>query len=297
MPNYPVSPEIYDQSIPQFITAKNVVLNFLEKNNISDKTNITILDACCGTGNLVSFLGNRLPLSTVVGLDNATNMIAFAKKEYSNQDNISFLCSDLTVSDPSLKKFADLIVCSWGVSHIPQEKQKQFCKNLQKYLKYEGQLVVLFPVLGSELSTVINEIVSSDKWNQLFIQLQTKRVSYSAQSYNQLLGDTGFVNCKTEINSEKIVFKNEEELRNFVITSIARYLPFLYGSNLDDFTNEVISTYQTKVPELSYTVQILSASAKRMCFNRNLGINNTRTEKQKQKIDDVEIPTMPVKPL
>ncbi|WP_115711580.1 class I SAM-dependent methyltransferase [Legionella sainthelensi] len=265
MPQYPISPELYDQSIPQIATAKSVVLDFLDKTHIHGGE--TIIDACCGSGNLAGFLGGYLPNCTILGLDNAENMIAFAKKKYS-QNNVSFLLEDLTTYNESYKKSADLIICSWAVSHIPMEQQKIFTNNLYQYLNKEGRLIVLFPVMGSTLSTVIEETVKSEKWNNVFSKLENKRVTFTIEQYDEILRQVGFIDRNVRLCSEEITFKDQNELRCFIITSIARYLPYIPEPELsEDFIDDITKNYQEKIPNLSYTVTILSAVAKRPSLN------------------------------
>lgn len=265
MPKYSISPELYDQSIPQIATAKSIVLDFLNKIHVHGGE--TIIDACCGTGNLADFLGGYLPNCNILGLDNAENMIEFAKENHS-QNNVSFLLGELTLFNESLKKSADLIICSWAVSHIPMEQQKVFTNNLYQYLKKEGHLIVLFPIMGSTLSTVIQETVKSEKWNKIFTQLDNKRVTFTEAQYDELLRQVGFIDRKVSRCSEKIIFKDQNELRCFIITSLARYLPYLPDPELcETFINDITTNYQEKVPDRSYTVTILSAIAKRPSLN------------------------------
>jgi len=265
VPQYPISPEVYEQSIPQIVTTKTIVLDFLEKADIPEES--TIMDVCCGTGSLAGFLGNHLPSYRIVGLDNAENMIEFAKEKYS-KNNVSFQVEDLTSFNPSLKNSADLIICSWAVSHIPMEQQKTFTNNLYQYLKNEGQLIVLFPVMGSTLSSVIQKTVKSEKWNNIFTKLDNKRVTFTVDQYDKMLREVNFMDCKVDLCSKEIIFKNQSELRFFIITSLARYLPYIPEPELrEEFINDITNNYQEAMPNLSYTVTILSAVAKRTALN------------------------------
>ncbi|KTD53112.1 methyltransferase [Legionella santicrucis] len=265
MPQYPISPEIYDQSIPQIATAKTVILDFLKETHIHGDE--TIIDACCGTGNLAGFLGSYLPNCTIIGLDNAVNMIEFAKEKYF-QNNVSFLLEDLTSFNESRKKSADFMICSWAVSHIPMEQQKNFTNNLYQYLKKEGQLIILFPIMGSTLSSVIQEVIKSEKWSKIFTKLENNRVTFTVEQYDELLRQVGFIDRKVRLCSEEITFKDQSELRCFIITSLARYLPYIPDPELcEEFINDVTDNYREKIPNLSYTVTILSAIAKRPFLN------------------------------
>lgn len=267
MPKYSVAPELYDQSIPQITTAKLIVKDYLRENSSQDKK--MIIDACCGTGKLSKFLAHMFPNGRILGVDNAENMITFANGNREDLDNISFQLEDLTVFNESLKNSADLIVCSWAVSHIPQEKQKVFTNNLYHYLKKNGQLISLFPVKGSVLSITIQETVKSDNWKDIFIAFESKRSTFTKEEYKELLINIGFVDPQVQLHTEEIVFKNNSELRCFIITSVARYISYLEDPILCyKFIDDVCNNYQQKMggmdSDIPYSVSIMSANAKRL---------------------------------
>ncbi len=262
---YSVPPKLYDQSLPQITTAKSVVMNFLQKKSL--KGDEIIIDAACGTGRLATFLSEYISSGHILGIDNAENMIEFAQENRAS-DKVSFQVNDLCVFNPALKKKADLIVCSWAVSHIPTEQQKDFTQNLFNYLKEDGYLLVLFPVMGSILSTVIQEVAKSETWQGYFKDFQSKRMTFTVEEYNDLLRQTGFDNRVVQTNTEHLTFSNKAELDCFVTTAVARYLPFLEESKLgDDFINDVSNHYLQKAGTteqgIPYTMTILSAVATR----------------------------------
>lgn len=284
---YAVSPELYDQSIPQISTAKSVVLRILHETPLNEGE--IIIDACCGTGKLAEFLGEYLPSGRIFGLDNAENMIEFAEKNHA-RENISFKLEDLTVFNPSFDKSADLITCSWAVSHIPSARQKDFTKNLYRYLKNDGRLIVLFPVMGSTLSAVIQQVVKSEAWREYFRSFESTRMTFTVEEYDELLRQTGFINTTVQTHVENIIFNNTEELDCFVTTAVARYLSYLQDPGLgENFIKDVSHCYQKKVgsydQDIPYSMTLLSAVAKRpslsLLLEADMPIHSTSESSQK----------------
>lgn len=263
--SYAVPPEIYDQSIPQITTAKTIFNEFINEHSINGTE--TILDACCGTGLLSEYLGKFLSTGKVIGLDLASNMIEYSRKYHASK-NVSFEEEDIILLNPSRKKSADIITCSWAVSHIAMDYQKVMLKNLYQYLKEDGKLLVLFPVMGSKLSTSIQTVVKSEEWNIFFQKRINNRISFSSDEYANLLVEAGFIQTNVKVQVEDISFKNINELECFVTTAVARYLPYLEDEYLRiDFIKAVSKDYLIKTNSLEdnipYSVSLLIASAKR----------------------------------
>lgn len=269
---YSIPPDLYDRSLPQITTAIEVVNNFIESQSINNIE--VILDACCGTGLLTEYLGKCFPDSQVVGIDNASNMIQYAE-QYHGATNISYKDEDITVLNPFRKTFADLIVCSWAVSHIPSESQKAMASNLCNYLKDGGKLLILFPVMGSLLSITIQEIVKSDRWQQLLNQYSGSRVTYTEDAYDDLLKEAGFIHRTVSTEKKNLSFKNKDELNCFVTTAVARYLPFLKEQSQQlEFIDAISALYLSKVGSdsynIPYTLTLLIAAA-----TRQISMSNT----------------------
>lgn len=292
--NYSIPPELYDRSLPQITTAKEVVDNFVEIQSIN-KIGV-ILDACCGTGLLTEYLGKCFPDSQVVGIDNASNMIEYAK-QYHGATNISYKKEDITILNPFRKTFADLIVCSWAVSHIPSESQKAMTNNLCNYLKDGGKLLILFPVMGSLLSITIQEVIKSDRWQQLLNQYNGSRVTYNEEAYDDLLKEAGFIHRTVSTEKKNLSFKNKDELNCFVTTAVARYLPFLKEQSQQlEFIDAISALYLSKVAsdsyDIPYTLTLLIAVATRPTLSLlNLNSPIYHREENKDTMSDHETPS------
>lgn len=263
--NYAVHPEIYDKSLPQIATAKICLSDFIGQHQLNDRGKI--LDLGCGTGLLANHVGTLFPGCQVIGLDNAENMINFAK-DHHTRENVSFEIEDISQFNPQRKKSADFILCSWVISHIPITQQTACAENFFNYLKKDGNLLVIFPVMGSSLAKIINEVASSKEWESLCSRATKGRVSYSIEEYDQLLAKTGFINRQVQTRNEDLIFKNKEELETFLITAIARYLPCFEDEHTRiKFIQSVSERYCLEmggaVTDIPYNVTLLTAIAQR----------------------------------
>lgn len=280
--DYAVPPEIYDKALPQIATAKTVLTDFLSKDPLSGQE--TVLDFGCGTGLLAEHVGTLLSTGHTIGLDCAGNMIKFANEHHAS-DKVSFEIEDLTRRNPQRKKTADLILCSWVISHIPSELQKTSVKNFFNYLKKDGKLLIIFPVMGSSLATIINEVANSTEWKTLCDTASKRRVSYSTEEYDRLLEEAGFINRQVQTQVENFSFGNKEELDCFITTAVARYLPCLNEESvrlkfIQTISEKYCLTMGATENNIPYTVTLLTATAQRPNLTYLLQQTNSPIYKQ-----------------
>jgi len=100
----------------------------------------TILDLCCGTGNLAKYWFSRLENVSYIGVDINRTFLKFAKKMVSGRKNFQFVLADVTkISFP--KKF-DFVVGTSAYHHIKDERKQLFLRNAFKQVKEDGFLVI-----------------------------------------------------------------------------------------------------------------------------------------------------------
>ena len=79
----------------------------------------TILDLCCGTGDLAFALADSLPASQVFGLDFVQPMLDRAEKKQQHHRSVTFLRGD-AVSIPFPDHSFDLVTIAFGIRNIPE---------------------------------------------------------------------------------------------------------------------------------------------------------------------------------
>jgi ubiquinone/menaquinone biosynthesis C-methylase UbiE len=90
---------------------------------IADQTPLSILDACCGIGDLSYFLSQLNPNAHFTGVDKAEFLINEASANFSNP-NVNFLQGDIyALSEQFGQKSFDVSVCKQTLSWLPGYEQ------------------------------------------------------------------------------------------------------------------------------------------------------------------------------
>ena len=100
----------------------------------------SIIEIGCGPGNVTRWLRKRLPASTILATDVASEMIDVAKK---NVDNVQFEVLDARNID-SLKETFDGILCGFCVPYIDKPDLKILIENSSALLKDKGIIYLSF---------------------------------------------------------------------------------------------------------------------------------------------------------
>jgi SAM-dependent methyltransferase len=95
----------------------------------------TVLDFGCGPGHAAPHLWRAFPGAAVVGIDNASAMIAAAQRRYGGE-RARFVCGDLT---PGFCR-ADLAYCNGVFHHIPPAEREGVARGLLSCLRPGGRL-------------------------------------------------------------------------------------------------------------------------------------------------------------
>lgn len=96
-----------------------------------------ILDACCGTGDIVSLIKLKFPNSEITGIDFSSQMIEIAKNK---NPNINFVLGDITKTQFPSDNF-NTITMAFGFRNIP-DKEKTL-NELHRILKTNGEFLHL----------------------------------------------------------------------------------------------------------------------------------------------------------
>lgn len=113
---------------------KKAFLNFLKNSR-----DIQYLDFACGTGRIITFFKKDLKLENALGIDTSSSMIEEAGKK----SGAEFLCGNIVENQDLLgdKKF-DLITSFRLFLNIEKENREIILKELYKYLKEDGYLII-----------------------------------------------------------------------------------------------------------------------------------------------------------
>jgi len=110
------------QTMKSYLREKPEQVKFFEQlvsPYLANHSQVTVLDACCGIGDLTYFLSQLNPDATFVGIDKAAFLLTEARNLQSNP-NVSFREMDLfALSSNYPGKAFDLTVCKQTLSWLP----------------------------------------------------------------------------------------------------------------------------------------------------------------------------------
>lgn len=98
---------------------------------------VTVLDLCCGTGDISKILSEIKDVKKVVGLDFSDNMLEIAKKKNFHEkiEYVSANCTKLPFEDNSF----DAVTMCFGLRNIPDKETA--LKEIYRVLKPNGQFL------------------------------------------------------------------------------------------------------------------------------------------------------------
>lgn len=85
---------------------------------------VSVLDACCGIGDLIYFLAQLNRNASFTGVDKATFLIEEARAHFTDNPNVTFVAGDIyKLSEQFGKRSFDLAVCKQTISWLPRYEE------------------------------------------------------------------------------------------------------------------------------------------------------------------------------
>lgn len=118
-----------------------ILLSMIEKK--IPKSSKTILDLCCGTGNLINFINSTRDNARILGVDVSAKMIEHAKNKFNDSTKNIMLINSNWVSSlqSSYKESFDVIIIK-NALHLIDDKEQRI-KELNSILKKNGRLIIV----------------------------------------------------------------------------------------------------------------------------------------------------------
>ncbi len=159
----------------------------------------SILDMCCGTGDISILLAKKYPKSNIYGIDFSEKMLNIAQKK-SEKYNIRYIEADV-MNMPFNNDSFDLCTISFGLRNLPsvQEALKEF----YRILKPSGQLIImdlgkpkikwLYPMILNKAIPCLGELIHGNK--NPYVYLTQSILTYPApQDILLTLESMGYIN-------------------------------------------------------------------------------------------------------
>lgn len=143
-----------------------------------------IIDIGCGPGNSTQVLSQRFPNAYILGVDNSSNMIETAKRDYPNLD---FKTCDVSKDLSMFGNDFDVVFSNACIQWIPNHNE--LLKNIMGLLKIDGILAVQTPMNYQEpIHKIIGEVSINEKWKSEF-SIQRIFCNLTQSQYFDLLSE------------------------------------------------------------------------------------------------------------
>lgn len=128
----------YDDQMERFRDYENEVKIVIEKLDVSEPNNLTVIDMGCGTGAFSIHASKFFKKIDAVDVSEQMLKIAKSKANLKKIDNIDFYHSGLLQFQP--KEKVDLVFSKWTLHHLPDYWKQAALLNMNSMLKPEGIL-------------------------------------------------------------------------------------------------------------------------------------------------------------
>jgi trans-aconitate methyltransferase len=207
-----------------------------------------VLDIGCGDGKLTAALARQLSRGSVVGVDNSTEMIRFARKSFPAAEfpNLSFKVCDarrLTFAN----KF-DLVVSfstlHWVKDHLP------VLKRIKRSLKANGRILLQFGGKGNaeDILAFAGKAIAGDKWKKYFRGFVFPWHFYDPGEYGVWVKGSGLTAKRIELVAKNMVQEGRDGLIGWCRTTWLPYVRRVPAGLRNKFLAEVVDRYLARYP-------------------------------------------------
>ena len=138
----------YDGEMESFRDYEQEVEVFLEKLNVSNPSELTVIDIGCGTGAFSIHAAKHFKQIHAVDVSKEMIKVASAKAEAKNLKNIKFHNSGFLQFQPEAE--VDVINTKWAFHHLPDYWKQAGLFNMNKMLKLGGALFMSDVIFKSD---------------------------------------------------------------------------------------------------------------------------------------------------
>lgn len=209
--------------------------------------NEKVLDIGCGDGKVTAEIAQRLPSGSVLGVDNSSEMIHFARAHFPLHcyPNLFFAIIDARAL-PFSNAF-DVVFSNAALHWVKDHLSVLF--GIKRSLKLGGRMLLQMGGRGNARTVVetIEEIILQKKWACYFKNFVFPWVFYG-EEYGLWLKQVGLKPKRIELLPKEMIHKGIDALSGWIRTTWFPYLERVPKSKRDTFLNEIIHAYVTHYP-------------------------------------------------
>jgi ubiquinone/menaquinone biosynthesis C-methylase UbiE len=125
----------YDKKVSS--SKKSSIFNNFILSNIKSK-NVKVCDLCCGSGNTINLLKNKV--NEIIGVDASSEMIKICKEKFGKNKKIKLILSSVTKTKLKSNYF-DYVIVRMGLHHI--KEKREVLNEIYRTLKPKGKLILI----------------------------------------------------------------------------------------------------------------------------------------------------------
>ncbi len=207
-----------------------------------------LLDIGCGDGKVTAEIAGLLGEGRVIGIDSSESMIALATARYppADHNNLSFRLMDAVTMhfDGLFDVVFSNAALHWVKDHRPVVRSISSC------LEPGGRILLQMGGQGNARAVVgvLDRLLGLPKYERYFAGFEFPYGFHGIEYYQDLLAESGFVNCRVELIDKDMVHDGVEGLKGWIRTTWLPYTGRLDNLTRDEFIEELAERYLEQVP-------------------------------------------------
>lgn len=206
-----------------------------------------VLDIGCGNGKITAEIAAHLSRGSIVGVDPATAMIAFATQQFgpAGHPNLRFAVAD--VRNLPFRDEFDLVVSFNALHWVPD--QDKALRSIRAVLKPTGRTLLQFVPQGDRVSLedVIEQTRQSPRWASYFTGYRKPFVHLTPQEYQSLAEQTGLRVVQMTVTDKSWDFGSREAFAAFSCVTFVEWTQRIPKAGHVGFITDVLDRYQKDV--------------------------------------------------
>lgn len=207
-----------------------------------------LLDVGCGDGRTAALLAERLPLGSVLGIDQSESMVRLAERQFpaSRYHSLSFQLMDATRIE--LPPRFDVALSTAALHWV--EDHQAVLRGLRACLKPSGRIMLQMGGRGNaaEALAVAGEVIVRPRWRSRFAGFTPPYAFYGPEEYERWLPEAGFHLLRAELVPKEMRHKGEAQFMGWLRTTWFPYSDRLPEGERDAFFDDVLAAYTAVFP-------------------------------------------------
>jgi trans-aconitate methyltransferase len=202
-----------------------------------------VLDVGCGDGKVTAELATRLPAGFVLGIDNSQEMIRLTRERHTGHRNSHLRFQVADARRLPFENEFDLVFSNaalhWVIDHRP------VLEGIQRALRRPGRALLQMGGHGnaSGILSVLDELMSGQKWGSYFRDFQFPYGFYTPEQYTRWLQLAGFEARRVELIPKRMVHRGAEGLAAWIRSTWLPFTQRVPEPQREAFIKELVARY------------------------------------------------------